>query len=246
MKKLVGLQLYSVREALAEDFEGTVRKIAEMGYNTVEPAGFPGSNVDEAVKIFERFGLKRVSCHGQLPIGDNKNEVIDMARKLGVKYIFSGKGPDFWTSVDDVKKRAEEFSEAAENLKGTGLKIGNHNHNWEMRIFDGKPAYRIFLEEVHPDVTWQIDTYWVKIGGLDPINVIKEIGDRCPVVHIKDGMGEKGLPFKPLGEGVMDIPAVVNAAMDKEALIVEQDSGEGDMLENVRTSIDYLKKILEI
>jgi sugar phosphate isomerase/epimerase len=243
MRPLLGIQLYTVREAAGQDYAGTMKKIADMGYEAVEPAGFPGTTVDEAVKIYNDLGFKVISCHGKLPLGDDKNEVLEMAQKLGVKYLFSGIGSD-WDSVDGIKAKADTVSEAAANAASIGLKVGIHNHDYEMNIVDGKPGYRIFLEHAAPEVIWQIDTYWVKVGGLNPVEVVQEIGPRCPVVHIKDGMGERGTPFKPVGQGVMDIPSVLKAASDKEAYVVEQDSGEGCMVENARQSIDYLKSVL--
>ena len=246
MCALLGIQLYTVREAAEKDYLGTMRKLAMMGYQSVEPGDFTGTTIDEAVKIYNDLNLKVTSCHLKLPVGDNKNQVLDTAQKLGSKYIFTGVSISRdWDSADKIKQYADIYNEAAENAAAENIKIGTHNHAWEMQTVDGKPAYRIFLENTSPDVIWEIDTYWVKVGGLDPVEVVKEMGVRCPIIHVKDGMCERGAPFKPLGEGLMDIPPILKVASDKEIFIVEQDSGEGDMLVNAETSINYLKKIIK-
>jgi hypothetical protein len=86
----ITVQLYSVRDQASKDYEGTIRAIAAMGFGNVEPAGFPGSSVAKAARLFNELGLKAPSCHGALPIGDNKNAIIDDALTLGHKYIITG------------------------------------------------------------------------------------------------------------------------------------------------------------
>ncbi|OGV34453.1 MAG: hypothetical protein A2020_14860 [Lentisphaerae bacterium GWF2_45_14] len=246
MKRLVGLQLYSVRDALAADFAGTIKKLAEMGYNAVETAGVPaGMTPVDMVKIFRSNNLGLISCHAQLPVGENATQILDTVKALGGKYLLTGFGAfEPWAKLDTIKEMAEKANEAAENAAKYGIKIGLHNHDQEMQIVDGKPAYRHFLDMTVKDVIMEVDVYWVKVGKLDPVTVLNDVGDRCPVVHLKDGMGSRGTPFKPLGEGVMDIPAVLKVIGDKDGWFVEQDSGEGCMVENVKRSIQYLEKIM--
>ena len=120
MSALLGIQLYTVREAAEKDYAGTMRRLAAMGYEAVEPAGFPGTTIDEAIKIYKDLNFKLVSCHSKLPLGDDKNEVLENAQKLGVKYIFSGLGQD-WSSVDKIKAHADVCNEAAANAAATPL-----------------------------------------------------------------------------------------------------------------------------
>ncbi len=91
----ISVQLYSVREEAGKDYEGTIREIADMGFGNVEPAGFPGSSVKEAAKLFKDLGIKAPSCHGALPVGENRNAIIDDALTLGHECIITGCPPDF-------------------------------------------------------------------------------------------------------------------------------------------------------
>jgi sugar phosphate isomerase/epimerase len=162
---------------------------------------------------------------------------------LEVKHVFTGVGAEPFSTVDKIKETAEYFSNIADQTAKHGIFVGIHNHPDEMVMVDGIPAYRRFLDECSKNVIWQVDTYWVKLAGLDPAAVINDIGKQCPSIHLKDGMlaGRQG-PLNPLGDGVMDIPAMIKAAGDR-TLIAEQDYGTGSMLDNVERSINYLKNL---
>jgi sugar phosphate isomerase/epimerase len=243
-RKEVSVQLYSVRAELEKDYEGVIRKIAGFGYKFVEPAGFPGCTLEKAAKLYDELGIKALSIHGALPVGDDLAQSIETAKALGAEYIVSGKGPDDFKTADDIKKVAELFSEASANAAPHGIKIGYHNHYWEMDIVDGVPGYRIFMENTPDDVKMEIDTYWVKVGGLDPVAVITEAGSRAPLIHMKDGDIEPRTPMKAVGSGAMDFPPIVEAASFAELLIVELDSCATDMLEAVKSSYDYITSIV--
>lgn len=243
-KKEVSVQLYSVRAELEKDYEGVMSKIAGFGYKFVEPAGFPGYTLEKAVKLYERLGVKALSIHGALPVGDDVNQAIETAKALGAEYIVSGKGSDDFKTMDDIKKVAALFSEASENAAKHGIKIGYHNHNWEMNIVEGEPVYRTFMANTPKEVVMEIDTYWVKVGGLDPVEVISEAGERAPLIHMKDGDIDPKFPMKAVGSGKMDFPPIVEAAKFAELLIVELDACDTDMVVAVKDSIDYIKSIV--
>ncbi|NOY76146.1 MAG: sugar phosphate isomerase/epimerase [Kiritimatiellaeota bacterium] len=243
-KKEVSVQLYSVRAELEKDYEEIIRRIAGFGYKFVEPAGFPGCTLEKAAALYDELGIKALSMHGALPVGDDVNQAIETAKALGAEYIVSGKGPDDFKTADDVKRVAELFSEAATNAETHGIKIGYHNHYWEMDLLDGVPGYRIFMENTPDDVKMEIDTYWVKVGGLDPVEVITESGNRAPLIHMKDGDIEPRFPMKAVGYGAMDFPPIVEAAKFAELLVVELDACDTDMLEAVKSSYDYITSIV--
>lgn len=244
IRNQLAIQLYSLRNELQADYEGIIRKVAEMGYKYVEPAGFPGTTLDQAVKFYQDLGLVPYSCHGKLPVGDDKQEAIETALKLGAKYIVSGKGGNSFADSDSIKKVAEEFTIAAENAAEHGLCIGYHNHNWEMNIIDGLPGYKIFMDNTPASVTMQLDTYWVKVGGLDPVAVIEEVGERARLLHIKDGDIDPPKPMTAVGAGKMDFPPIIKAAKFAELLIVELDECGTDMTVAVEESFNYLKSIV--
>lgn len=244
IKNEISVQLFSLREQLKKNYEETIKKVAEFGYKYVEPAGFPGSTIDEALALYRELGLTPYSVHGKLPLGDDKEEAIESALKLGAKYIVGGRGKDVYSSADNIKRAAEDFSEAAINAAEHGIGIGCHNHDWEMNLIDGIPGYRIFMENTPSSVTMELDTYWIKVGGMEPVEVIREAGERARLIHIKDGDIDPPRPMKAAGDGKMDFPPIIEAAKFAELFIVEIDVCGSDMLDAVGQSYDYLKSII--
>ncbi len=257
----ITVQLYSVREQAAADYEGTIRAIAEMGFGNVEPAGFPGTTAEKAAKLFKELGLKAPSCHGALPVGENKNKIIEDALMLGHKYIISGCPPEFkknFASADAVKATAELYCKAAEFVARHGLQVGYHNHDWDLAVIDGQLGYKLFLENTPASVLWEADIYWVTKAGLDPVKFIKEIGARGRVLHFKDGvinqadsfkeaetkdgkiMVSQSKPFRPAGKGEVNLIGSSKAAVYAKYIAVELDSYDGNMMQAVQESYAYL------
>lgn len=241
MASPVALQLYSLREYAKDDFEGTVRRVAEMGYAGVEPAGFPGSTPEAAGKLFRELALAVPSAHVALPLGDSKNEVLDIMAAIGSKRIVSGKGPDDFKTLDAIKRTCDLFNEANEVAKANGMVFGIHNHWWEYTPVEGRYPYQVMMELLAPEILFEIDTYWVQTAGVDPAKVVKEVGDRAPLLHIKDGPCVKSEPMTAVGDGKVNFHEVVAAGEGvTEWLIVELDRCATDMAEAVAKSYTYL------
>lgn len=259
----ITVQLYSVRQLAAADYEKTLRAIADIGFGNVEPAGFPGSTPAQAAKLFKELGLKAPSCHGPLPIGEKRNEILETALLLGHKYLITGCPPKFqehYTSADSVKAMTELYCQAADFVAPHGLQVGYHNHDWDLKDVDGKPGYRYFLENTPDTILWEADLFWVARAGLDPVKFVKEIGPRGKVLHYKDGavntkdtfkeavtssgrvMVSDASPFLPAGAGQVNLIGAAKAAAYVEYAAVELDSYVGDMMEAVRESYAYLTK----
>lgn len=239
----IGLQLYSVREEMKQDFEGTVTRVAEMGYVGVETAGFPeGVTAADAKKLFDKLGLQVISAHSALPLGDKKNEVLDNLAALGCQYLVCPwLSPDYYSALDQVKGAADQLNEAAAVATENGLTLLYHNHHFEFLTVGGEIAFHKLLELVDPAVKFEIDTYWVKVGGPDPVAIITQLGDRAPLLHIKDGPGNREEPMLAVGEGIMDFHEVIKAGEGHtEWQIVELDRCGTDMMEAVEKSYQYL------
>jgi len=237
----LAIQLYSVRDTLAQDFAGVVQKIAAIGYAGVEPAGFPGTTPQEAGKLFRDLGLAVPSAHTALPLGEHENEVLDAMAAIGCPRIISGKGPDDFTTLDQVKQTCDLFNQASSVAAESGLQFGIHNHWWEFQQVEGHLVLDVMLEHLEPGVFFEIDTYWVQAAGHDPAAVVGQLGKRTPLLHIKDGPAVRGEPMVAVGDGVMDVPSIVQAgAGSTEWMIVELDACATDMMEAVEKSYDYL------
>ena len=238
----IALQLYSVREALAQDFAGVMQKVADIGYIGVEPAlGNLGASPAEAAKRYQKLGFEVPSAHAPLPIGDDKNKVLDFAATFGCQRIIAGRGPDSYATLDLIKQTCDLFNEAQAIAAENGMTLGIHNHWWEFHQIKGRYVYRVMLEHLDPAIFFQVDTYWVQTAGLDPAQVVKELGPRAPSLHIKDGPAVKGEPHVAVGDGVLDFVSIVQTAEGTvEWLVVELDHCATDMLKAVEKSYQYL------
>jgi len=244
MKPPIALQLYTVRDLIAQSsYETIVRKVAEIGYHGVETAGFPGTDPQSAGKLFKDLGLVVSSIHS-FPIPDEgrKAEILDTLGALDCKVLVSGAGPDDFKSVDTTRATCDRLNAAHSLLAPYGVRLGVHNHWWEyLQIDGGKYAYEYMLEFLSPDIFFEIDTYWVKTGGVDPVGVVERMGKRAPLLHIKDGPAQQKVAQVAVGEGVLDVPAIVKAGEgNTEWLIVELDHCATDMLTAVEMSFRYL------
>ncbi|MGA0332604.1 MAG: sugar phosphate isomerase/epimerase family protein [Kiritimatiellia bacterium] len=257
----ITVQLYSVRENAAKDYEATIRSIAEMGFGCVEPAGYPGASPEAAARLFKELGLRAPSAHIGLPIGDAKNEILDQAQLMGHEALITGCPPRFkehFVSLDEVRKLADLYTEAAANAAEAGIQVGYHNHDWDLCEIDGVRAYKIFLENTPESVLWEADLFWVARAGLDPAAFVQEIGPRGKFLHFKDGrvkqeaafveketedgkiMVSDSIPFLPAGTGQVNLKAAAEVAVHTRYGAVELDSYEGDMMQAVKQSYQYL------
>ena len=238
----IAVQLYTVREALAGDFRGVMERIAEIGYIGVEPIfSLPGTSLEAAATLFEELGLEVPSAHVPLPLGDDRGPVLNFMSLFGSGCIVSGKGPESFQTVVAIKRTCGLFNEAHAIAAEHGLQFAIHNHWWEFEQVDGRYVYHVMLDYLDPAVGFELDTYWVQAAGLDPATVVKELGPRAPLLHLKDGPAKRDVPQVAVGQGTMDIPAIVQASGETaEWLIVELDHCATDMLEAVEASYRYL------
>jgi len=270
MSAPIALQLYTVRQELEQDFAGVVRRIAEIGYVGVEPFTPPGRALDkDAVRLFKELGLTVPAVHGPLPLGEHKNQAQDMLAQLGCKrLICSMLDPSYFTSRDQIKRGCDMLNEAGHVAVANGFSLGYHSHWWEFEPAEGWVPFDVMLEMLDPVVFIELDTYWAKTGGADPVALIGKLGSRAPLLHLKDGAAvlrrvpvasgqadvaaaEKAAfeqsyramiaDMVALGEGAMDLPAVVKAAQaSADWLIVELDACNRDMLTAVELSYRYM------
>lgn len=240
--KPIGLQLYSVREALAEDFEGTIRRVAEMGYIGVEPYGGLPTDLNNAATLFNDLGLQVFNSHVGVPEGDGKDAFLKIAEafdlsQVAIAYI----PPEQFATIDDIKRTCEQLNQANEFAKSNNLTLGYHNHWWEFKTLDGQSTLELMLSELEQDITLEVDTYWVQAGGMDVLSMLEIVGSRAPLLHIKDGSLNTDDSMLAVGDGKMPIADIVQStASTAEWYIVELDRCDTDMLEAVEKSYQYL------
>lgn len=239
----LSIQLYSVRRQLAEDLDGTLGRLAEIGLTQVEPYDLV-SDPTGLREALDRNGLTAPTAHTRLTVGLSLDEVFDAARTVGVGTVIDPMiDPERWTSADGVRGVADELSSAAARAAESGLRLGYHNHafEWESTV-DGKPALEAFVELLDPAVVLELDTYWAAVGGQDVPAAIRRLGDRVRFLHLKDGpITKNNLEQLPLGEGAMPVDRIVDAATALEIPVLEFDDYDGDIFDGVRRSVAFAR-----
>lgn len=237
----IAVQLYSVREALKHDFEGTVRQIAAMGYAGVEMAGNYGQSPASTAQLFKELGLSAPAMHA-MPLGPDQNKILEAGLALGCKYIVCASQPrDLFKSLDGIKRACETLNEANAIARQHGFTFGYHDHEFEYEPFERSYPAAHMHQWLDPSIILELDTYWIKAGGQDPVKIVESSGAKAPLLHIKDGLAKRDVPNVALGEGTLDIPAIVKAgAAHTQWLVVEFDSCATDLIEAVRKSYHYL------
>jgi sugar phosphate isomerase/epimerase len=241
----IALQLYTVRELLKHDFEGVIRRIADIGYVGVETAGFPeGVSAADAAALFHDCGLTVAAAHVPLPLGDDQAHVIEMAAQLGTQRLVSGYVPaDAYRDLASIGRICGRFNQAGAVAAAHNLSFGVHNHWWEFQQVDGVYPYQVWLDELDPAVFFELDSYWIQSAGADPSAMVELFGHRAPLLHIKDGPAgpDTDADMVAVGDGTVDYRAIIAAAGDStQWLIVELDRCAGDMMTAVERSYRYL------
>lgn len=255
MKLNIGIQLYSLREYTAKDFFGTLEQVAEMGYNAVEFAGYGDIPAVEMKKKLDSLGLSAPSSHLgiQAAAPDKIDATIDYLLTIGAKYYtFPSLPEEFRYGHPDFEANLEVLRAAIEKCNAAGLQVLYHNHSFEFEKVDGKIPLDVLYERLPaPLLQPQFDTCWVKFAGYDPVSYIQKYSGKTPVIHLKDfysasPLDRETLELRPLGYGIQDIKAIVEAGIASgcDTFIYEQDSGKGrTMLEAAKLTREYLKSI---
>jgi sugar phosphate isomerase/epimerase len=235
----LSVQLWSVREALAADLPATIARIAEIGYTSVEPFNhdeFPG--LKEAIAD---AGLTTPTGHS-LIVGQDQKALFASARDFGIATLVDPYvDPARWTTREDVAQIAAELTAAAELAADFGVRVAYHNHAFELSTrIDGRPALEVLVDHLGDDVLLEVDTYWVAVGGCDPVDLLTRFGDRVTALHIKDGPGtEDELDQLAVGDGTMPIAEII-AAAPNALRVVEVDDSRLDLFDVITRSFENL------
>lgn len=253
-QKFIGLQLYSLRDSMKTNVSGTVASVGKIGYKFVEAAGygngkFYGMLPDEFKKLCETNNLQFLGSHTGQPLPDSTNWVktmawwdtcIDAHVAAGVKWIVQPwMGKEGYESLDGLKKYCTYFNAVGEKCNAKGIRFGYHNHSNEFKtVLDGKPVYDWMLELTDPSkVMFQMDLYWVVVGGKNPVDYFNAYPGRFELWHIKDKQ-EVG------ASGMMNFEAIW-AAKEKSGVkygIVEVEEYNFTPIESCSKSLDFLNK----
>ena len=190
----MGVQLYTVRTELEKDFEGTIAKVAAIGFKEVEFAGYYKRTPEQIRDVLSRNGLTAPAAHVDYPtLTEKLPEVLDGARTMGHRFLVNPwidepirKQPDSWMRI------AESFNRAGEQCRKAGVQFAYHNHHFEFAPVNGKLPFDLLLEQCDPElVKIELDLFWIAAAGKDPLEYFKRYPKRFPLVHVK-GLGRRG------------------------------------------------------
>ncbi|MYS18727.1 Sugar phosphate isomerase/epimerase [Streptomyces sp. DvalAA-14] len=237
----LSIQLYTLRDQIAADRDGTLARLAEIGYRSVEaydptadPAGFR--------RTADALGMSVSSTHAYALFSKDPGEVFDAVAAIGtdLAIIPGGIAHDEFTTAEGLRRTADLLNGFAGRAAERGIRIGYHNHWWELEPrFDGRTALEVLAGLLDPAVFLEVDTYWAQVGGADVPELLGALGDRVLALHVKDGPGVKDEPHTAVGKGALDVPSILAAAPDA-LRIVELDSCATDIFDAVADSHAYL------
>lgn len=254
----ISIQLWTVRDELAADLDGTLQKLAAIGFRHVEAFGFVG-RADELAAAFARHGITSPTGHASLASGTENpfdasikvpsaDEVFAAAKTLGMTTVIDPfVAPERWQSVEEITKTADALNAAARAAAAHGITVGYHNHNQEFYKIDGRFALDIFAELLDENIIFEVDLYWASAGGADIVALLERLGNRVKALHVKDGslsplptIDSVPVDQVPAGTGVVALGAALDAASSAEYAIVEFDAYPGDIWQGVTESFEFL------
>lgn len=261
-----GIQLYSIRQQMAQDLEGALAGVREAGFLEVESAALPKKPAAEIRKALDNAGLKCVSSHRSfVDVTRDLDATTEFEKTIGVSYIIcpgpgrrnppapgTKAGPP---SIDDWKYNAEEFNKTGEKLKRAGITFGYHNHWIEFKPLDGKVPYEELLNLCKPDkMTFEMDLGWVKVAGQDPVALMKKYPNRFSMFHVKDFHLPSNISYAThdeakvteLGRGSIDYRPIFAQAAENQKIthaFVEQEEFDIPWMDSLKVDADYMKKL---
>jgi sugar phosphate isomerase/epimerase len=241
MVKPLGVQLYTVRDLMKTGRDDVLRRIAEIGYGTVE-AYDPTDDPKGFRRVTEDLGLTVCSTHAYPLLTEDPNSVLDAVATIGTDLVIipGGIPEEGFTTRDGVARAADLLNGLAEHTARYEMRLGYHNHWWEIEPrIDGAHAIEVLAGMLAPEVFLEIDTYWAAVGGANVPELLGRLGDRVIALHVKDGPGVKGEPHTAVGAGVMPVPGFLAAAPDAWR-IVELDHCATDIVDAIAGSHAYL------
>jgi sugar phosphate isomerase/epimerase len=241
----LSVQLYSVRKPLAEDFAATMSKLADIGLTRVEPYGMLDV-ADQLKKSLPDTGMTAPTVHQSLD-GSDLDQIFETAADLRIDTVIHPYGPpERWRSRAEVQKLADVLNAAAHLASKYGVRVGYHNHDWEVSTqVDGRAGLEYFAELLDPAVRLEVDAYWAATGGSDVPALLERLGDRVTALHLKDGPlnGDTAAQL-PLGSGDLPTPEIIAAATALQFPVLEFDDFRGDIFDGIRASYAYATSTL--
>ncbi|OIJ22283.1 xylose isomerase [Anaerobacillus alkalidiazotrophicus] len=245
----VAVQMYTLREEVEHDFEGTLKKVAELGFDGVEFAGFGSLTAQEVKVLLEKFGLQAAASH--VPLEDleaDLDKVIEEQKIIGSNYVVVPFLKPERRKEEDYQALISFLNEAGEMCRREGITLCYHNHDFELNLLsDGRTGLETILENTNAcTLKAEFDIYWLTKSGEIPVEWMNRYQNRTPLIHLKDMTTDEEQFFAELGNGGgVDLEAVLNNGVESgvQWWIVEQDTCSRNPFESLEISLNYLKSL---
>jgi sugar phosphate isomerase/epimerase len=237
----LSIQLYTLRDQIAADRDGTLARLAGIGYRAVEPYD-PMADPAGFRARADALGLTVTGTHAYALFSQEADAVFEAVTAIGTDLAIIPGGIDHeeFTTLAGLRRTADLLNGFADKAAEHGVRIGYHNHWWEIEPrFEGRTALEVLAGLLAPEVVLEVDTYWAHVGGADVPALLRTLGDRVRALHVKDGPAVKDEPHVAVGDGVIDVPAILAAAPGAQR-IVELDACATDVFDAVAASHAYL------
>jgi sugar phosphate isomerase/epimerase len=262
----IGLQLYTLREALAEPGSrpAVLERVAALGVESVEPFGFARPNLVRADRLAEAralradadaAGLRISSVHTPLPGPEEADWLFEALAEAGAPVAvvpvpegLAGFARDAFADADTVRRYADRLSRVADVAAGHDAEVGYHNHWWEWEeLPGGSRGYDLLWEHMDPRVVAEVDLYWAQAAGQAPADVVRRLGSRVALVHVKDGPATLERPPQQVapGRGVVALDEALSAGADSITThIIEADAvaADGDPFAYIEEGVSWLRQ----
>ena len=242
----IGLALYTVRHAMAESVPDTLKRVAEIGYDEVEFAGYFDHSAKEISTMLDDAGLVSPSGHYSLSaFKDDFEASLEIAHTIGQKYLVLAWIPPGDRTMEFYKQLPDILNKTGEMAHSAGMQIAYHNHDFEFETVDGFQLWEFLTRETGNDLLqFQLDLYWLKVANQDPLSIFDRFPGRTPLLHIKDMAADKRRSMANVGDGIIDFARVL-AAADKAGIkhyLVERDNAPCQ-LESAAASFETLSAL---
>lgn len=241
----IAINLFTVRKALEEDYEGTIRKIRRMGYSAFE-TGLPVTRekISRMLSLLDETGMKMFNGYVSMDQLDKESDkIIACALEIGVEYLAIG--VTRFDSAKEYEAAAAVMQKAGAKLRKAGIGLMYHNHGWEFKLYDGTAGLDILLANTDEEnLKLELDSYWCTKAGIGVTAYIKKHGERIAAIHIKD-MSPQDEKITEIGTGILDFKTIVRegTGLGVKWFSVEQDYGSQSELECARIAYEYLKQL---
>ena len=236
------LQLYTLREQLeTSGRKAVLRRVADFGYGAVEPYDVR-TDPEQLRADLDQAGLAVCSVHAKILDGEGEAMVRGAVALGAGTVIVPWADPVRFADSEAIAVLAGELNQAAVKLADQGLRLGYHNHDFELSsIVGGRPALELLADALDPAVILEVDTYWAAVGGQDVPALLRRLGDRVRYLHVKDGpIGTRDDFMVAVGSGRMPVADILAACPSAEWHVIELDRCATDMLTAVGDSLTWL------